>query len=82
MVGGTGGGGFGGWWMGVTVVVMGASGRWWVIERQNRSLCEAARTMLSSANLPLYFWAVAIGTACFKSNQSSISDFLSHSMRY
>ena len=26
-----------------------------IVERRNRSLCEAARTMLSFASLPLYF---------------------------
>nr|GFC90854.1 hypothetical protein [Tanacetum cinerariifolium] len=36
-----------------------------VVKRQNRTLVEAARTMLSSANLPLFFWAEAIATAFF-----------------
>ncbi|XP_023766959.1 uncharacterized protein LOC111915537 [Lactuca sativa] len=30
-----------------------------IVERRNRSLCEEARTMLSFASLPLYFWADA-----------------------
>ncbi|KAI3510741.1 hypothetical protein L1887_17875 [Cichorium endivia] len=44
-----------------------------VVERQNRSLCEAARTMLNFANLPMYFWAEAISTACFTQNRSYIN---------
>nr|GEV86324.1 retrovirus-related Pol polyprotein from transposon TNT 1-94 [Tanacetum cinerariifolium] len=35
-----------------------------VVERQNRTLVEAARTMLSAAKVPLFFWAEAIATAC------------------
>ena len=37
----------------------------WVVERKNRTLIEAARTILSEAKLPTYFWAVAIRTACY-----------------
>nr|GEX58425.1 hypothetical protein [Tanacetum cinerariifolium] len=36
-----------------------------VVERRNRTLVEAARTMLTFANLPLFLWAKAIITACF-----------------
>nr|GEV83595.1 integrase, catalytic region, zinc finger, CCHC-type, peptidase aspartic, catalytic [Tanacetum cinerariifolium] len=36
-----------------------------VVERRNRTLVEAARTMLSAAKVPLFFWAEAIATACF-----------------
>ncbi|KAI3503844.1 hypothetical protein L1887_32298 [Cichorium endivia] len=43
-----------------------------VVERRNRSLCEAARTMVNFANLPMYFWAEAISTACFTQNRSYI----------
>ena len=43
-----------------------------VVERRNRSLCEAARTMLTYANLPQYLWAEAISTACFTQNRSFI----------
>ncbi|KAI3700123.1 hypothetical protein L2E82_44740 [Cichorium intybus] len=43
-----------------------------VVERRNRSLCEAARTMLNFANIPMYFWAEAISTACFTQNRSYI----------
>ncbi|GJX42915.1 retrovirus-related pol polyprotein from transposon TNT 1-94 [Tanacetum coccineum] len=34
-----------------------------IIERQNHTLVEAARTMLSVAKVPLFFWAEAIATA-------------------
>nr|GEZ17151.1 integrase, catalytic region, zinc finger, CCHC-type, peptidase aspartic, catalytic [Tanacetum cinerariifolium] len=41
-----------------------------VVERRNRTLVEAARTMLSAANVLLFFWAEAIATACFIQNRS------------
>nr|GEV96816.1 retrovirus-related Pol polyprotein from transposon TNT 1-94 [Tanacetum cinerariifolium] len=41
-----------------------------VVERQNRTLVEAARTMLSAAKVPLFFWAEAIATSCFTQNRS------------
>nr|GEX78361.1 retrovirus-related Pol polyprotein from transposon TNT 1-94 [Tanacetum cinerariifolium] len=40
-----------------------------VVERRNRTLVEAARTMLTFANLSLFFWAEAIATACFTRNR-------------
>nr|GEZ49846.1 retrovirus-related Pol polyprotein from transposon TNT 1-94 [Tanacetum cinerariifolium] len=43
-----------------------------VIERWNRTLVEAARTMLSAAKVPLFFWAEALATACFTQNRSLI----------
>nr|GFA81887.1 putative ribonuclease H-like domain-containing protein [Tanacetum cinerariifolium] len=43
-----------------------------VVERQNRILVEAARTMLSAAKVPLFFWAEAIATACFTQNCSLV----------
>nr|GFA30292.1 hypothetical protein [Tanacetum cinerariifolium]GFA45400.1 hypothetical protein [Tanacetum cinerariifolium] len=43
-----------------------------VVERQNRTLVEAARTMLSSAKVLLFFWAEAIATACFTQNCSLV----------
>nr|GEY35023.1 integrase, catalytic region, zinc finger, CCHC-type, peptidase aspartic, catalytic [Tanacetum cinerariifolium] len=43
-----------------------------VVERRNRTLAEAARTMLSFANLLLFLWAEAIATACFTQNHSII----------
>nr|GEV22892.1 retrotransposon protein, putative, unclassified [Tanacetum cinerariifolium] len=41
-----------------------------IVERRNRTLVEAARTMLSAAKVPLFFWAEAIATACFTQNRS------------
>nr|GEU65408.1 hypothetical protein [Tanacetum cinerariifolium] len=34
-----------------------------VVERRNRTLVEAARTILNAAKVPLFFWAEAIATA-------------------
>nr|GFC12932.1 hypothetical protein [Tanacetum cinerariifolium] len=42
-----------------------------VVERQNRTLVEAARTMLRVAKVPLFFWAEAIATPCFTQNRYS-----------
>ncbi|GJS17949.1 retrovirus-related pol polyprotein from transposon TNT 1-94 [Tanacetum coccineum] len=36
-----------------------------VVERRNRTLVEAARTILLASKLPLFFWAKAIATACY-----------------
>nr|GFA54846.1 putative ribonuclease H-like domain-containing protein [Tanacetum cinerariifolium] len=36
-----------------------------VSERRNRTLIEAARTMLADAKLPVTFWAEAVNTACY-----------------
>nr|GFB86486.1 hypothetical protein [Tanacetum cinerariifolium] len=43
-----------------------------VVERRNRTLVEATRTMLSAAKVLLFFWAEAIATACFTQNRSLI----------
>nr|GFB86819.1 retrovirus-related Pol polyprotein from transposon TNT 1-94 [Tanacetum cinerariifolium] len=43
-----------------------------VVERRNQTLVEAARTMLTFENLPLFLWAEAIATACFTQNRSII----------
>ncbi|GJY10661.1 retrovirus-related pol polyprotein from transposon TNT 1-94 [Tanacetum coccineum] len=43
-----------------------------VVERRNRTLVEAARTMLSASKLPLFFWSEAIATACYIQNRSII----------
>nr|GEU69753.1 hypothetical protein [Tanacetum cinerariifolium] len=40
-----------------------------IVERQNRTLVEAARTMLSASKLPLFFWVEAIATACYTQNR-------------
>ncbi|GJT99795.1 retrovirus-related pol polyprotein from transposon TNT 1-94 [Tanacetum coccineum] len=44
-----------------------------VVKRRNRTLVEAARTMLSASKLPLSFWAEAVATACYTQNRSIIS---------
>ncbi|GKB32595.1 retrovirus-related pol polyprotein from transposon TNT 1-94 [Tanacetum coccineum] len=43
-----------------------------VVERQNRTLVEAARTMLIYAKAPLFLWAEAVATACYTQNRSII----------
>nr|GFB43038.1 retrovirus-related Pol polyprotein from transposon TNT 1-94 [Tanacetum cinerariifolium] len=43
-----------------------------VVERRNRTLVEAARTILSAAKVPLFFWAEAIATVCFTQNRSLV----------
>ncbi|GJR66971.1 retrovirus-related pol polyprotein from transposon TNT 1-94 [Tanacetum coccineum] len=43
-----------------------------VVERQNRTLVEAARTMLIYANAPLFLWAEAVATTCYTQNRSLI----------
>nr|GFB09399.1 hypothetical protein [Tanacetum cinerariifolium] len=43
-----------------------------VVERRNRTLVEAVRTMLTFANLASFLWAEAITTACFTQNHSII----------
>ncbi|GJV04337.1 uncharacterized mitochondrial protein-like protein [Tanacetum coccineum] len=40
-----------------------------VAERRNRTLIEAARTMLADAKLPVIFWAEAVNTACYIQNR-------------
>ncbi|KAJ9544671.1 hypothetical protein OSB04_024378 [Centaurea solstitialis] len=44
-----------------------------VVERRNRTLVEAARTMLAYSGLPLIFWAEAVSTACFTQNRTIIN---------
>nr|GFA73911.1 retrovirus-related Pol polyprotein from transposon TNT 1-94 [Tanacetum cinerariifolium] len=40
-----------------------------VAERRNKTLIEAARTMLADAKLPVAFWAEAVNTACYVQNR-------------
>nr|GFA60681.1 retrovirus-related Pol polyprotein from transposon TNT 1-94 [Tanacetum cinerariifolium] len=47
-----------------------------VVERRNRTLVEAARTMLAFANLPSFLWDEAIATTCFTQNRESSSSSL------
>ncbi|GKC10962.1 retrovirus-related pol polyprotein from transposon TNT 1-94 [Tanacetum coccineum] len=43
-----------------------------VVERRNRTLIEAARTMLIYAKAPLFLWAEAVAIACYTQNRSMI----------
>nr|GEU56256.1 ribonuclease H-like domain-containing protein [Tanacetum cinerariifolium] len=44
-----------------------------VAERKNRTLIEAARTMLANSFLPNTFWAEAVSTACYVLNKVSVT---------
>ncbi|GJU29468.1 retrovirus-related pol polyprotein from transposon TNT 1-94 [Tanacetum coccineum] len=43
-----------------------------VVERWNRTLVEAARTMLIFSKAPMFLWAEAVATACYTQNRSLI----------
>ncbi|KAJ9552834.1 hypothetical protein OSB04_016879 [Centaurea solstitialis] len=43
-----------------------------VVERRNRTLVEAARSMLAQSQLTQYLWAEAVNTACYTQNRSII----------
>ncbi|GKF02978.1 retrovirus-related pol polyprotein from transposon TNT 1-94 [Tanacetum coccineum] len=43
-----------------------------VVERKNRTLIEAARTMLIYAKAPLFIWAKAVAITCYTQNRSII----------
>ncbi|GJS58096.1 retrovirus-related pol polyprotein from transposon TNT 1-94 [Tanacetum coccineum] len=43
-----------------------------IVERRNRTLIEAARTMLIYAKAPLFLWAEVVATACYTQNRSII----------
>ncbi|GJU42777.1 ribonuclease H-like domain-containing protein [Tanacetum coccineum] len=55
-----------------------------VAERRNRTLIEAARTMLVDSKLPTTFWAKAVNTACNEMDQTGFFDVdsLTISMNY
>nr|GFA97957.1 hypothetical protein [Tanacetum cinerariifolium] len=40
-----------------------------ITERKNRTLIEAARTLLADLHLPIPFWAEAVNTACYVQNR-------------
>ncbi|GKE95949.1 putative ribonuclease H-like domain-containing protein [Tanacetum coccineum] len=40
-----------------------------VAKRRNRTLIDAARTMLADSKLPTTFWAEAVSTACYVQNR-------------
>ncbi|GJR16969.1 retrovirus-related pol polyprotein from transposon TNT 1-94 [Tanacetum coccineum] len=43
-----------------------------VVERRNRTLVEAARTMMIFSKAPMFLWAEAVATACYTQNRSII----------
>ncbi|GJZ65239.1 retrovirus-related pol polyprotein from transposon TNT 1-94 [Tanacetum coccineum] len=43
-----------------------------VVERRNRTLIEAVRTMLIYAKAPLFLWAEAVATTCYTQNHSIV----------
>nr|GEV84384.1 retrovirus-related Pol polyprotein from transposon TNT 1-94 [Tanacetum cinerariifolium] len=43
-----------------------------IVEQRNRTLVEAARTMLIFSTAPLFFWVEAINKACYTQNRSLI----------
>ena len=44
-----------------------------VAERRNRTLIEAAHTMLADSKLPSFFWAEAVSTACYIQNHALVN---------
>jgi hypothetical protein len=47
-----------------------------IVEHKNRTLVEMARTMLDEHRTPKWFWAEAINTACYISNQIFVRSLL------
>jgi transposase InsO family protein len=47
-----------------------------IVERKNRTLIEAARTMLNEYKTPDIFWAEAINTACHAINRLYLHKYL------
>ncbi|GJS93500.1 putative ribonuclease H-like domain-containing protein [Tanacetum coccineum] len=45
-----------------------------VAERKNRTLIEAARTMLADSKLPTMFWTEAVSTACYVLNRFLVTN--------
>nr|GEY47835.1 hypothetical protein [Tanacetum cinerariifolium] len=43
-----------------------------VVKRQNRTLVEAAQTMLIFSKAPMFLWAEVVATACYSQNRSLI----------
>ncbi|MCQ7222071.1 DDE-type integrase/transposase/recombinase, partial [Salmonella enterica] len=44
-----------------------------IVERKNRTLQEATRTMLNEYQVPKYLWAEAVNTACYVQNRITIN---------
>ncbi|GKF60401.1 putative ribonuclease H-like domain-containing protein, partial [Tanacetum coccineum] len=51
-----------------------------VAKRRNRTLIEAARTMLANSKFPITFWAEAVNTACYVQNRSDEGLFVGYSL--
>ncbi|GJY28394.1 ribonuclease H-like domain-containing protein [Tanacetum coccineum] len=51
-----------------------------IAERKNRTLIEAARTMLADSLLPTSFWAEAVSTACYVQNKADEGFFVGYSI--
>nr|GEW83375.1 putative ribonuclease H-like domain-containing protein [Tanacetum cinerariifolium] len=47
-----------------------------IAKRKNRTLIEAARTMLADSLLPIPFWAKAVNTACYVQNRAYFKERL------
>ncbi|GJX43083.1 retrovirus-related pol polyprotein from transposon TNT 1-94, partial [Tanacetum coccineum] len=43
-----------------------------VVERRNRTLVEATRTMMIFSKAPMFLWAEVVATACYTQNRSLI----------
>ncbi|GJR90102.1 retrovirus-related pol polyprotein from transposon TNT 1-94 [Tanacetum coccineum] len=43
-----------------------------IVERRNRTLVEATRTMMIFSKAPMFLWAEAVATACYNQNRSLI----------
>ncbi|WJX25125.1 hypothetical protein P8452_14197 [Trifolium repens] len=43
-----------------------------IVERKNRTIQESARVMLHAKNIPYYFWAEAMNTACYVHNRVTL----------
>nr|GEX53747.1 reverse transcriptase domain-containing protein [Tanacetum cinerariifolium] len=53
----------------ITVDSLGTPQQNGIAKRKNRTLIEAARTMLADSLLPIPFWAEAVNTACYVQNR-------------
>ncbi|GJV88832.1 retrovirus-related pol polyprotein from transposon TNT 1-94 [Tanacetum coccineum] len=52
-----------------------------VAERKNRTLIEAARTLLADSLLPIPFWAEAVNTACYVLNRIPWANLMGNQMK-
>ncbi|GKG36068.1 retrovirus-related pol polyprotein from transposon TNT 1-94, partial [Tanacetum coccineum] len=43
-----------------------------IVERRNRTLVEAARTMMIFSKAPMFLWAKVVATACYTQSRSLI----------